>query len=149
MVTYGIDPVITYLERSLAGILILSLPVQGPTPSPHSPPPDMAHDVKAQSVKGNIPSKEFFIWNKFWCHGIFFHEIHGMEFYSIRFPWNWIISENYFESFHEIKSRTMILFRGAALLVLAFHFFWLHWLEKNYKVVGFISNFDTSFKIRS
>ena len=59
--TYGIDPVITYLERSLAGILILSLPVQGPTPSPHSPPPDMAHDVKAQSVKGNIPSKEFFI----------------------------------------------------------------------------------------
>ena len=36
--TYGIDPVITYLEKRLAGILIHSLPVQGPAPYPHSPP---------------------------------------------------------------------------------------------------------------
>ena len=36
--TFGIDPVITYLENRLAGILIHSLRVQGPLPSPRSPP---------------------------------------------------------------------------------------------------------------
>ena len=35
--TFGIDPVITYLEKRLMGILIHSLPVQGPLPSPLSP----------------------------------------------------------------------------------------------------------------
>ena len=36
--TFGIDPVITYLENRLAGILIHSLRVQGPLPSPRLPP---------------------------------------------------------------------------------------------------------------
>ena len=36
--TYGIDPILTYLEKRLTGILIYSLPVQGPLPMPPSPP---------------------------------------------------------------------------------------------------------------
>ena len=36
--TYGIDPVINYLEKRLRGILIHSLPVHGPLPSPLAPP---------------------------------------------------------------------------------------------------------------
>ena len=35
---YGIDPVITYLEKRLSGILIHSIPVQGPLPYPTSSP---------------------------------------------------------------------------------------------------------------
>ena len=36
--TYGIDPIISYLEKRLTGILIHSLPVLGPLPKPPSPP---------------------------------------------------------------------------------------------------------------
>ena len=36
--TFGIDPVISYLEKRLTGILIHSLPIQGPVPRPLSPP---------------------------------------------------------------------------------------------------------------
>ena len=36
--TYGIDPILTYLEKRLTGILIYSIPVQGPLPMPPSPP---------------------------------------------------------------------------------------------------------------
>ena len=36
--TYGIDPIISYLEKRLQGILIHSMPVLGPLPSPPSPP---------------------------------------------------------------------------------------------------------------
>jgi hypothetical protein len=32
--TFGIDPVLEYLERQLKGIPIFSLPVQGPMPAP-------------------------------------------------------------------------------------------------------------------
>ena len=36
--TYGIDPIINYLEKRLEGILIHSTPVHGPLPSMTSPP---------------------------------------------------------------------------------------------------------------
>ena len=36
--TFGIDPLITYLEKRLQGILIHSLPVLGPLPPPPAPP---------------------------------------------------------------------------------------------------------------
>ena len=37
--TFGIDPVLEYLETRLQGILIHSLPVHGPIPAPPPPPP--------------------------------------------------------------------------------------------------------------
>ena len=36
--TYGIDPIINYLEKRLQGILIHSTPVQGPLPALLAPP---------------------------------------------------------------------------------------------------------------
>jgi hypothetical protein len=36
--TYGVDPIITYLERRLQGILIHALPILGPLPPPPAPP---------------------------------------------------------------------------------------------------------------
>jgi hypothetical protein len=64
--TFGIDPVITYLEKRLTGILIQSLPVQGPLPLPLSPPiPDQELRYKViaycDDVKPAITSMQEFV----------------------------------------------------------------------------------------
>ena len=63
--TYGIDPVISYLEKRLRGILIHSLPVQGPLPHPPSPPlPEVQQRYKliayCDDVKPAITSMQEF-----------------------------------------------------------------------------------------
>jgi hypothetical protein len=62
---FGIDPVLTYLEKRLEGILIASLPVHGPTLN-HSPPlPPLEERYKvmgyADDVKPAVTKKEEFI----------------------------------------------------------------------------------------
>ena len=64
--TYSIDPVITYLERRLVGILIHSLPTQGPLPSlrsPPLPPQEVRYKViaYADDVKPAITSMQEFV----------------------------------------------------------------------------------------
>ena len=64
--TYGIDPVITYLERRLAGILIHSIHTQGTLTSPRAPPlapQELRYKVIAYTddVKPAITSMEEFV----------------------------------------------------------------------------------------
>ena len=64
--TYGIDPVITYLERRLVGILTHSLHTQGPLPSLRSlplPPQEVRYKViaYAEDVKPAITSMQEFV----------------------------------------------------------------------------------------
>ena len=64
--TYGIDPVLDYLDKRLQGILIHSLPVQGPKlphPSPPLPPRELRYTLIAycDDVKPAITSMQEFI----------------------------------------------------------------------------------------
>ena len=64
--SYGIDPVITYLDRRLTGILIQSLPIQGPLPPPPCPPlppQELRYKVIAycDDVKPAITSMQEFV----------------------------------------------------------------------------------------
>ena len=64
--TYGIDPVITYLEKRLVGILIHKLPVLGPVLPPPSPPLQDAEQrykviAYCDDVKPAITSMEEFL----------------------------------------------------------------------------------------
>ena len=64
---YGIDPLITYLERRLTGILVCSLPVHGPVfaDSPKSTLPCLEERYKvvsyADDLKPAVTSDEEFI----------------------------------------------------------------------------------------
>ena len=64
--SYGIDPVISYLEKRLVGILIHSLPVQGPIPhplTPHLPPTELRYKVigYCDDIKPAITSMQEFV----------------------------------------------------------------------------------------
>ena len=51
---YGIDPLITYLERRLTGILITSIPVLGPSLSQGSPPSPIEEHYKVISYADDL-----------------------------------------------------------------------------------------------
>ena len=56
---YGIDPLITFLERRLTGILITSIPVLGPSLEMSEPPPPIEERYKAISYADDLkPSIE-------------------------------------------------------------------------------------------